>query len=195
MIFNEDEPNIEANVIGFGCPALISKELSVSTSKYVTTIISDSDMIPRMSGPAVENVIIDLMSYDWIERSLEDLKGFFESIRANIPFEIPPENINKVYNFVTNFLETNIKPEMEEMSKKQKREVELIPPGNCIHFYRDGNGVTGQKVDCQMFDNLEFSRTMIDDHMIPQGYNRMLLDYMRYRLSDYQFVFDQTIVE
>ncbi|KAL7480948.1 hypothetical protein ACHAW6_006616 [Cyclotella cf. meneghiniana] len=194
IIFNEEEPNVEANVIGFGCPALLSNDLSIAASKYVTTIVSDSDMIPRMSGPSVENAILDLMSYDWIERGLEDLQNIFENIRVNLPFDIPPESIEKVYGFVQKFLENTIKPQMDEMSKKQRRDVVLIPPGNCIHFYRDGTGITGQTVPCNLFDNLEISRTMIDDHMIPTGYNRMLLDFMRYYLADYQFVFDQMIV-
>lgn len=39
-----DYPNIDARAIGFGCPALLSKELSESTKDYITTVIADSDV-------------------------------------------------------------------------------------------------------------------------------------------------------
>lgn len=38
---------VSANVIGFGCPALLSQNLSLMTRSYVTTVIADADMIPR----------------------------------------------------------------------------------------------------------------------------------------------------
>lgn len=38
---------VSANVIGFGCPALLSRDLSVMTRDFVTTVIADADVIPR----------------------------------------------------------------------------------------------------------------------------------------------------
>jgi len=194
IIFNEDEKAIDANVVGFGCPALLSKELSESASPYVTTIISDSDMIPRLSGPTLVNAVFDIMSYDWIERGLSDLRDGLHFLRSNLLFDISSEQVDSVYDYIKNFLETYIRVEIEEMAKAPRKDVVLIPPGRCTHFYRDGNGVTGQQSSCEFFDSLEMSRTMIDDHMIGIGYNRMLLDYMRHRLQNYQFTFEQTIV-
>lgn len=194
VIFNEDEKSIDANVVGFGCPALLSKELSESASSYVTTIISDSDMIPRLSGPTLINAVFDIMSYDWIEKGLIDLQNGLELMRLKMPFDIPLEHVESVYEYIKKFLEDYIKIEIEEMAKATREDVVLIPPGLCTHFYRDGNGVTGQKISCDFFDSLEISRTMIDDHLVGIGYNRVLLDYMRHRLRDYQFTFEQNIV-
>lgn len=194
IIFNEDQEAIDANVVGFGCPSLLSKELSESTREYVTTIISDADMIPRLSGPTLVNAALDVMSYDWIERALTDLRDGVEFLRSKLPFDIPGDHIESVYAFVKKLLEHNVRLEIRAMSSVEREQVLLIPPGKCTHFYRDGQGVTGDKVPCDFFDSLEISRTMIDDHLIGIGYNRMLLDYMRHRLEDYQFTFEQKIV-
>lgn len=43
QMFN-DRHYIEANAVGFGCPAVFSKELSESTRDFVTTVIVDSDI-------------------------------------------------------------------------------------------------------------------------------------------------------
>mmetsp|Transcript_33944 Transcript_33944/g.57633 ORF Transcript_33944/g.57633 Transcript_33944/m.57633 type:complete len:152 (-) Transcript_33944:112-567(-) len=151
-------------------------------------------MIPRLSGPTLINAVFDVMSYDWIEKGLTDLRSGLEFIRTNMPFDIPVEHVESVYKYIKQFLDDNIKIEIEEMAKATREDVVLMPPGNCIHFYRDGVSVTGKKISCEFFDSLEISRTMLDDHLVGIGYNRMLLDYMRHHLEDYQFVFDQNIV-
>mmetsp|Transcript_29466 Transcript_29466/g.60779 ORF Transcript_29466/g.60779 Transcript_29466/m.60779 type:complete len:101 (+) Transcript_29466:2-304(+) len=100
-----------------------------------------------------------------------------------------------MYVLIKTFLEENVKQRMDDMSKIQRAEVILQPPGRCVHFYRDGNGVSGQIMECDFFDSIEISRTMVDDHLISVGYNRMLLDYMRYNHGDYEFNFGQMLNE
>lgn len=67
MEFN-DEDDIEVEVIGFGCPALLSKELSENTKSYITTVIADDDCVPRLSAATVVNAVLDIMEYNWIPR-------------------------------------------------------------------------------------------------------------------------------
>ncbi|KAL7544925.1 hypothetical protein ACHAWF_008285 [Thalassiosira exigua] len=194
LIFNEDKDGIDANVVGFGCPALLSKELSESTKSYTTTIVSDSDMIPRLSGPTLINAAFDTMSYDWIEKGLADLRNVLQWTRTKMPFDIPVEHVESAYDYIKKLLDQYVKVEIDEMAEAARETVLLMPPGSCIHFYRDGTGVTGQKMPCDFFDSLEISRTMIDDHLIGVGYNRLLLDFMRRRVENYQFTFEQHIV-
>lgn len=68
-----DEPNIEASCIGFGCPALLNKELSEKWKDKITTIISDSDCVPRMSGATAANMLMDVLEYDGTEFAMEDV--------------------------------------------------------------------------------------------------------------------------
>lgn len=47
--FNDQE-EIEASCIGFGCPALVNKEMSEKWKDRIITVVSDSDCVSRMSG-------------------------------------------------------------------------------------------------------------------------------------------------
>ena len=73
-----------ARVIGFGCPALLSKDLSIATKEYVTTVIADADFIPRMSGATLVNLLLDVTSFDYrmqaerdVEQALRELQSRF----------------------------------------------------------------------------------------------------------------------
>lgn len=49
MEFNDND-KIEATCIGFGCPALVNKEMSEEWKDKIMTVVSDSDCVARMSG-------------------------------------------------------------------------------------------------------------------------------------------------
>ena len=55
-IGNGGDVKVSANVIGFGCPALLSQNLSLMTRKFVTTVIADADVIPRSELIEVLNI-------------------------------------------------------------------------------------------------------------------------------------------
>ena len=67
MEFN-DSDNIDVEVVGFGCPALLSKDLCEQLDDYVTTVIVDDDVVPRLSAPTVINALLDVMEYDYVPR-------------------------------------------------------------------------------------------------------------------------------
>jgi hypothetical protein len=48
-------------VVGFGTPALLSEDLIDDTKDFVTTVIADSDIIPRLSHVTVANAVIDML--------------------------------------------------------------------------------------------------------------------------------------
>lgn len=64
----KEDPRFDVQVIGFGCPALLSKELSEQTQSYITTVVADDDCVPRLSGPSVVNALLNIMEYDYIPR-------------------------------------------------------------------------------------------------------------------------------
>ena len=57
--FNELS-NFDVEVVGFGCPALLSKDLA-EKSTFITTIVNDSDAIPRTSAASITNLLLDLV--------------------------------------------------------------------------------------------------------------------------------------
>ncbi len=108
---------ISAHVIGFGCPALLSEQLSRSTRDYVTTVIADADFIPRMSGATLVNLLLDLRKLDYrkqaerdVEQALRELQTRFTPLdsgseKNSLPFNIDEDDIQKVMRFVRSGLE------------------------------------------------------------------------------------------
>jgi Lipase (class 3) len=68
-----EEPNIEAYCIGFGCPALLNKDMSVKWKNKITTIISDADCVARMSGATIANMLMDVLEFDGSDLVMEDV--------------------------------------------------------------------------------------------------------------------------
>ena len=63
-----DDKRIEVEAIGFGCPALLSRELSEQTKDYITTVVADDDVVPRLSAATAINAMVDVTEYDYIPR-------------------------------------------------------------------------------------------------------------------------------
>jgi hypothetical protein len=174
MEFN-DYDWITAHSIGFGCPALLSLELGRSTKDYITTVVSDADVVPRTSGASLANMLLDVMSYDWTSKGMEDVEQLLDFLNDTVPFEIPKKSI---MDWVEAGVEKNEKPFFGKVQKDRLPMV-LYPPGTCIHLFRDGSGYTGTYTPCEFFDEIEFSRTLVEDHLIPPGYHRAMVGMLR----------------
>ncbi|CAJ1960971.1 unnamed protein product [Cylindrotheca closterium] len=168
---------VEVEAVGFGCPALLSPELSETTKDYITTVVADADVVPRMSGASMVNAILDLIGFNWTTMAREDFKFTMDRIEettpvANIKPILPPKShVLKWSEEILNYTATE---------KFDRVPISLIPPGNCIHLFRDGVGYTGSVTPCSYFANgVEISRTMVDDHLVMPGYHRALVTMMR----------------
>ena len=84
-----------------------------------------------------------------------------------------------------------IKARACETGERAKRLTpELYPPGQCIHFYRDGFGISAAVTPNSYFGDIDVSRRMIDDHLFFTGYQKTLLEVMRMHTGDHHFRFD-----
>jgi hypothetical protein len=50
------------------------------------------------------------------------------------------------------------------------------------------------EVPCTLFNEFDVTRTMVDDHLVPTGYNMVLLETMRSHLKDTQFEFRNDVM-
>lgn len=189
-----DKKDFTATVTGFGCPAMLSKDLSDAIRPYVTTVIADADVIPRMSSATIANTVLDIMEYDWTPKGKRDVKQALEQIihpgsKLSILFGGNTDNaiVTKIMSLVNQAMEqyVHIPPQTT-----QRISPILYPPGSCVHFYRDGVGISGAISPCTFFGTIDVSRTMIHDHLIGKGYRRIFLEIMRHHLDDAHFSFD-----
>ena len=143
---------------------------SLAVQDYVVTVVTDSDIVPRMSGAAIVNVLLDIMSFDWTSKALEDLDLTLEWLRV--------PNKEGIMKWAEGIMDKFDRPFFKQVSKIRMEQV-LFPPGNCIHFFRDGIGFTATFTPCSFFRDIEVSRSMVSDHMIPTGYHRAFLELLR----------------
>mmetsp|Transcript_37693 Transcript_37693/g.53158 ORF Transcript_37693/g.53158 Transcript_37693/m.53158 type:complete len:564 (-) Transcript_37693:56-1747(-) len=184
VLFNEVEW-IDASAVAFGCPALLSWELSQSAKDYITTVVTDSDVIPRMSGASISNMFLDVMSFDWTNKALEDIGMVLDY------FNVP--NCDGLLKWANETFDREDRPFFPTITKERRKPV-LFPPGTCIHLYRDGIGFSGTYTPCSFFDQIDVTRTMVDDHLIPTGYHRAFLDLLRDSKKDLNFDFDHDVM-
>lgn len=181
---------IDAKAVGFGCPPVLSKALSESTKDYITTVVCDSDVVPRMSGATISNVIMDVMSRPYKDMAMMDVHQILEAIDANSP--IKPSKEQK--EFILEYIEKSLDEEFEKYKVDfEPVEVVLFPPGTCIHLYRDGTGVSGSYVPCTFFKEIDVNRTMISDHATADGYSAVFHELMRRHLKQIRFTFPHDV--
>jgi pimeloyl-ACP methyl ester carboxylesterase len=174
-MYLREEDWIDVSSIGFGCPALLDLPQSEAVKEYVVTVITDSDLVPRLSGPALVNTFLDVMSYDWTAKGLEDLTLMLDWLKL--------PNKEGILKWADDLMTKLDRPLFGEVSKDRMKQV-LYPPGTCIHVYRDGVGFAATYTPCSFFDSIDFSRTMVDDHLIPTGYHRSFLELLRDNRKD-----------
>jgi len=83
----------------------------------------------------------------------------------------------------------------EDGQEVEKMQPVLFPPGQCVHFYRDGSGISGSYVPCTFFNEIDIARTMIEDHLISSGYRKIFLNLMRDFHKDDHFSFESKGVD
>lgn len=169
---------ITVEAIGFGCPSLLSLELSESTKDYITTVVADSDIIPRMSGASVANLLLDLLEFDWTDMALEDIEFTMDRAISSFAFGKLLPTKAAVLNWAIELIEKEVKPRLARPKRERIPNV-LIPPGSCVHMYRDGIGYSAVYTPCSFFSSIDLSRTLIDDHLVVPGYHRALVTIMR----------------
>jgi hypothetical protein len=175
-------------VVGFGCPALLSLDLSQKAEKFVTTIVADSDCIPRMSVATMVNALLDVSELDITPYAKKDFGQTVDELQRFLPFLMDDNMKATILSNLNRLLPDP--PKIEEKSKKRMK-VDLYPPGKIIHFYRDGYGITGSVTPASFFDEIEVNRRLLDDHFFNEGYQRIILDLMRQYHNDNFFTFEQ----
>ena len=134
----DDLDFVDATAVGFGCPALLSKDLSKSAADKILTVVADADVIPRMSGATIQNFLLDIIGFDSAEKVLRDVGQLIDVIMAKIPLEILRKDEGKrkkILHLVNSTLQKTVRQNLEEVPRERLEPV-LVPPGRCIHFYR-----------------------------------------------------------
>lgn len=189
MEFNKLK-HFEAKAIGFGCPPVLSKDVSESTKDFITTIVCDSDVVPRMSGATISNVLMEVLSRPYKEMAMGDVHQILDALDSNSSIKLSKEQ----HDFILNYVEKGLDDEYEKYKVAYNPlDVVLYPPGKCLHMYRDGVGVSAAYVPCTFFKEIDVTRTMLLDHGTSDGYDNVFHEMMRGYLKQIHFKFPHDI--
>ncbi|KAL3912550.1 MAG: hypothetical protein SGILL_006836 [Bacillariaceae sp.] len=205
MEFNKQFPeNIRTTSVGMGTPAVLTRELSESVKSTITTVVSDADCVSRMSGPAVYNMFVRATNYNWTMDALRDFDQIMPFLQEHLPLGdmiLSNETIAKGRKDLTatlldkfeKSLNLSLPTALESGTKIQ--EIELFPPGTCIHLYRDGTSWQGNFVSCFSFDEQEIVGHLLDDHLLNTGYYPALVTYIRKLKNDFNFKVEHDVMD
>jgi Lipase (class 3) len=158
---NSAEHGYNVNVVGFGCPALLSKDLAASVSSFVTTIINDSDVVPRMSGASIANLLRDVSAFDWFPYARRDIQHALDEL---FPAQVAKSIMATIEPNLKSFVESS---RQDPPPSNDRVTPELYPPGRCIHFYSDGVGTSAAVVQNDFFKEIDVSRRMVEGQAEP----------------------------
>ena len=140
-----DVPYLDIQVVGFGCPALLSENLSKQTESFITTVVADNDCIPRMSTATMLNAILDIASYDWVPHAKRDIEDAIDQIDKFLPTFLGEGYKSKFLVPILKSIDDDMLRSHKAITTKRLKPI-LYPPGKCIHLYRDGFGISGNEV-------------------------------------------------
>ena len=192
-LHHDPEQVFDVEVVGFGCPALLSLNLAEKYQDRITTVVNDSDVIPRLSGVSVANLLWNILEFNWFPYARQDVQQALGELSQLQPWLFNPIVTEKIKDFIEPMMEDYMNDTIQKDNKGSRIvPVELYPPGTLYHFYRDGVGFSGNIVPHRFFSEIDVTRRMIDDHLLHQGYQETFLAVMRQQSGDQHFRFDDS---
>jgi len=126
---NETDPRIKSRSVGFGTPAVLTREQSKALEDTVTTFVADSDCVARMSGPTVYNAFLRGVTYNWTLDAMQDFDLIVPYLKQTLPFG---------QSILDNETGTNLRSQLQKLFNNQFenipggpefQDVQLFPPG------------------------------------------------------------------
>lgn len=158
------------------------------------TVINDQDVVPRLSGITVANLMRDILEFDWFPYADRDAHESIDLLHARQPNLFGKDLLLQVKEVITPLMKDYAQRHIKAKTASRKEPI-LFPPGRCIHFYRDGVGFSANYVPNSFFSEIDVTRRMLDDHIFDSGYEQTFLSVMREHRGDPHFRFEEATAE
>ena len=157
-------------------------------------VVNDQDVVPRLSGVTVANLMRDLLEFDWFEYADRDAHETIKALHAQHPNLFTKDLLARVEKVISSYLKEYADRKIQKKTLERYKP-NLFPPGRCIHFYRDGVEFSGNYVPNTFFSEIDVTRRMLDDHIFVSGYQQTFLAVMREHRGDPHFRFEEATAE
>ncbi|GKY98052.1 hypothetical protein MPSEU_000763200 [Mayamaea pseudoterrestris] len=153
--------DVYAYAYGFGTPPTLTLDLAQEAKAFITTVISDADIIPRLSTSSMANLILSVSRFNWKEYAARDINHALGVLHLRHPLLFNDQVVVAISTAAQKLLRIGAITNQTETEDSQLLEIELYPPGRCVHFYRDGKGLSSSVVPNEFFSEIDVSRSMI----------------------------------
>jgi hypothetical protein len=161
-----NDPRIHATMIGYGCPAILSPSLIAETHSYITTIIHDSDIVPRLSGVTLTNLFYDIIEFNWLPYAQRDIQSILSELQMRQPVLFSNDVINTINKTIAPVIESIFDDTYMEQGSIPRRTVDLFPPGKCIHIHHTIDESNNATTSSSYVPNWFYSTIDVNRHMI-----------------------------
>ncbi|CAD6219982.1 unnamed protein product [Miscanthus lutarioriparius] len=174
------------SAVGFGTPPCISKEAAESCASYVSTVVLQDDIIPRLSAASLARLRNEILKADWVGvLEKEDLKHIVDIVtNAKLVVSSIQDVARKLGDYAkivpvsTNSGVTKDPANSTEMLSSNSRNDVFVPedlflPGTLYYLQRDIEDINGVEDESytlwegdpgENFQRILLSGNLISDH-------------------------------
>ncbi|WOL13282.1 hypothetical protein Cni_G22051 [Canna indica] len=190
------DPDI-VSAVGFGTPPCVSKELAESCASYVTTVVLQDDIIPRLSVVSLTRLRNEILETDWMSViGKEDWKGMFDLVTNAKQVVSSIQDVARKVSYYANIKKKSdlsestkekdsvavMKPKADAPATKQNDALpeELFVPGTVYYLKRSIDDIDGhrngesyslwKRRPDQNFRRILISGNLISDHRCDSHY-------------------------
>lgn len=144
----------------FGCPSVLSLNLSEKYSSFIISIINGDDIVPLLS----------LSSIDHLRKNVE---LFHQEYQIYNQFS----NFRKIISYFLSNNEYNNNPFIELIDLSEKKDIPLFPCGTIYHIKNQNNFISIYKSFPHLYNEIIFTNNCKHDHNL-SSYKSNLFNYI-----------------
>lgn len=158
-----------ARCVCFAPPATVDPTLAKEAAGYITSVVHDDDVIPRLQIMSILRLYQEILSHNWLSGAKEMVGWIREDPQQSWILDIG----DQAFGLLETRLESHWKEQSarfrEELKQFEAQSKEIQPlsiPGFIVHLYRCPAGYGVIKAPPESFSRIELSSSMVADHFL-----------------------------
>ena len=163
---------LAARCVCYAPPATVDQRSAREAANYITSVVHDDDVIPRMSILSLLELYKVVLSYNWLPAA----KTLVAKIRGDPSSAWLLEMGDSAFGTLETQLEvawkeqaSHVVEELKKLETPRQQAQALSIPGFIVHLYRCPGGYGVMKALDTNFLSIELSSSMVTDHFL-SGY-------------------------
>lgn len=140
------------SAIGYATPPCVSRKLSESCADYVTTVVMQDDVIPRLSVASLTRLRIEILQTDWT--SLIDKEDWKSIIGLVTNAKQVVTSVQDVARKLTDYANFTSKKSSDDSNRKESHVASGSPPSHATTALQSATGAQNEAARCKIPEEL-----------------------------------------